>query len=140
MTTKHKEEGIHRRELDTADRNLVMREFNTHAHPLTDQSSDLVNIANWKVAYKCIHVVDVVSIGEEISLDFVKSLPDGFHNRLKNRVKTMETMQRGVVVGEKTVYDMEAVYINLTTVFECAVYSNLSLTSLVSFAKRKLSL
>ena len=33
----------------------------------------------------------------------------------------METMQRGVVVGEKTVYDMEAVYINITTVLECAV-------------------
>ena len=30
-------------------------------------------------------------------------------------------MQRGVVVGEKTVYDMEAVYINITTVLECAV-------------------
>ena len=55
------------------------------------------------------YVVDAVSIGEEISLDFVKSLPDGFHNRLKNRVKTMETMQWGVVVGD------------LTTVFECAV-------------------
>ena len=33
----------------------------------------------------------------------------------------METMQRGVVVGEKTVYDMEAVYINITAVLECAV-------------------
>ena len=41
MTTKHKEEGIHRRELDTADR---------------DQSSDLVNIVNRKVADKCINV------------------------------------------------------------------------------------
>ena len=80
-----------------------------------------MNIANRKVADKCINVVDAVSIGEEKALDFVKSLPDGFHNRLKNRVKTMETMQRGVVVGERTVYDMEAVYINLTTVFECAV-------------------
>ena len=55
VTTKHKEEGIHRRELDTVDRNLVTREFNTHAHPLTDQSSDLVNIVNRKVADKCIN-------------------------------------------------------------------------------------
>ena len=83
VTTKHKEEGIHRRELDTADRNPVTREFNTHAHPLTDQSSDLVNIANRKVADKCIHVVDAVSIGEEMALDFVKSLPDGFHRPWK---------------------------------------------------------
>ena len=67
VTTKHKEEGIYRG-------NLVMHEFNTHAHPLTDQSSDLVNIANRKVADTCIHVVDAVSIGEDISLDFVKSL------------------------------------------------------------------
>ena len=65
VTTKHKEEGIHRRELDTADCNLVTREFKTHAHPLTDQSSDLVNIVNRKVADKCINVVDAVSIGEE---------------------------------------------------------------------------
>ena len=129
VTTKHKEEGIHIRELDTADCNLVTREFKTHAHPLTDQSSDLVNIVNRKVADKCINVVDAVSIGEEMALDFVKSLPDGFHNRLKNRVKTMETMKRGVVVGEKAVYDMEALFsqllivgqnrnINLETVFE----------------------
>ena len=74
-----------------------MHEFKTHAHPLTDQSSDLVNIVNRKVADKSINVVDVVSIGEEMSLDFVKSLPNGFHNRLTNRVKTMETMKRGVV-------------------------------------------
>ena len=131
VTTKHKEEGVCRRDLDTADRNLVK----THVHPLTDQSSDLVNIVNRKVADKSINVVDTVSIGEEMSLDFVKSLPGGFHNRLTNRVKTMETMKRGVVVGEKTVYDMEALFsrllivgqsrnINLATVFEyelCAV-------------------
>ena len=60
-----------------------------------------MNIVNRKVADKCINVVDAVSIGEEMALDFVKSLPDVFHNRLKNRVKTMETMKRGVVVGEK---------------------------------------
>ena len=135
VTTKHKEEGVRRRDPDTADRNLVMHELNTHAHPLTYQSSDLVNIVNRKVADKSINVVDTVSIGEEMSLDFVKSLPDGFYNRLTNRVKTMETMKRGVVVGEKTVYDMEALFsrllifgqsrnINLATVFEyelCAV-------------------
>ena len=70
-----------------------------------------------------------------MSLDFEKSLPDGFQNRLTNRVKTMETMKRGVVVGKKRVYDMEALFsrlfivgqsrnINLATVLEyglCAV-------------------
>ena len=86
VTTKHKEEGVRRRDLDTADRNLVMHELKTHAHPLTDKASDLVNIVNRKVADKRINVVDAVSIGEEMSLDFVKSLPDGFHNRLTNTV------------------------------------------------------
>ena len=94
-----------------------------------------MNIVNRKVADKSINVVDAVSIGEEMALDFVKSLPDGFHNRLKNRVKTMDTMQRGVVVGENKLYDMEALFsrllivglsrnINLATVFGyelCAV-------------------
>ena len=32
VTTKHKEEGIHSRELDTAELILVMYEFKTHAH------------------------------------------------------------------------------------------------------------
>ena len=59
-----------------------------------DTLSDLVNIVNRNVADKCTNVVDAVSIGEEMALDFVKSLPDSFHNRLKNRVKTMETMKR----------------------------------------------
>ena len=59
-----------------------------------DTLSDLVNIVNRKVADRCTNVVDAVSIGEEMALDFVKSLPDSFHNRLKNSVKTMETMKR----------------------------------------------
>ena len=42
-----------------------------------------MNIANRKVADKCINVVDAVSIGEEISLDFVKSLPDAFRRPWK---------------------------------------------------------
>ena len=42
-----------------------------------------MNIANRKVADKCIHVVDAVSTGEEMALDFVKSLPDGFHRQWK---------------------------------------------------------
>ena len=54
VTTKHKEEGKHRRKLYTADRNIVMHEFKTHAHPLTDQSFDLVNTVNRKVAEKCV--------------------------------------------------------------------------------------
>ena len=47
-----------------------------------------MNIVNRKVADNTINIVAAVSIGEEMALDFVKSLPDGFHNRLKNRVKT----------------------------------------------------
>ena len=108
VTTKHKEEDIHRKELDAADRNPVMHGFKTHAHPLTYQSFDLVNIVNMNVADKCVNVVDAVTIGEEMALDFVTSLPDGFHNRLKNRDTSMETIKRGVVVGENTVYGMKA--------------------------------
>ena len=62
VTTKHKEEGKQLREVDTTDHNPVMHEFKTHAHPLTDQSFDLVNTVNRKVADKCIHVVDAVSM------------------------------------------------------------------------------
>jgi hypothetical protein len=113
---KHKEEGMKRRKLDTADRNLIMEEFQNHAHPFTDPSQDLINIVNRKVADDSINVTDALVIGEEMERDFVKSLPNGFHNPITGRVKTMEIMKRGIKVGEKTIYDMEALFSRLLIV------------------------
>ena len=73
-----------------------------------------MNIVNRKIADECIHVVDAVSIGEEMALDFVKSLPDGFHNHLKNKVHGNNETGSGI----------RSRNINLATVFEyelCAV-------------------
>ena len=88
-----------------------------------------MNIVNRKVADECIHVVDAVSIGEEMALDFVKSLPDGFHNHLKNKVKTMETMKLGVVVGVET--STSQLYSNMS----CVQCLHLSLTSLIGIRR-----
>jgi hypothetical protein len=134
-TKKHKEEGTLRRKLDTDDRNLIMEEFQKHAHPLIDRSPDLINIVNRKVADHSINVANAVTIGEKMARDFSKSLPDGFHNPITGKVQTMEAMKKGVKVGEKTIYDMEALFsrllivgqtrnVNLKSVFEyelCAV-------------------
>ena len=39
---KHKEEGLNRRKLDAADRNLILHKFKKHINPLVDPSLELI--------------------------------------------------------------------------------------------------
>ena len=88
---KHKEEGLNRRKLDAADRNLILHEFKKHINPLVDPSLELINIVNRKVADDSINIADTVNIGEEMTRNFVYSLPEGLIiNQYQG--KTMETM------------------------------------------------
>ena len=86
-TKKHKEEGMQRRKLDNADCKLIMDEFQRHAHPLSDPSTDIINIVNRKVADRTINVADSVAIGEEMARNFAKALPDGFHKPITGKVQ-----------------------------------------------------
>ena len=95
LAIKHKEEGFIRRKLDAADRNLILHELKKHINPLVDPSLELINIVNRKVADDSINVADTVNIGEEMTRNFVNSLPEGFHKALSEEIKTMETMKRG---------------------------------------------
>jgi hypothetical protein len=114
---KHKEEWEKRQELDKQDRQRLLDELRRHSHPLTDQSASLYNIVNGLVAStNDVNVQDAINIGQEMQKAFGASLPDGFHKPIKKKVKTMQVLKRGVMVKNKTVYDLEAVFARLLIV------------------------
>ena len=49
-------------------------------------------------------------------LDFITSLPGGFHGPLKRKVKTMEYIKCQVAIGNKTLYYMASLFCVLITV------------------------
>ena len=59
------------------------------------------------------NVQDAIQIGEQQSKDFAASLPEGFHNTIQKRVKTMEVMKKAVRVKDKAIYDMEVLFARL---------------------------
>ena len=110
------EEGVNRRKRDAADRNLILHEFKKHINPFVDLSLELINIVNRKVDDDSINVADTVNIGEEITRNFVNSLPECFHKAISGEIKTMDTMKRGIKVGGAMIYDMEALFNRLVIV------------------------
>ena len=110
---KHKEEGLNRRKLDAADRNLILHEFKKHINPLVDPSLELINIVNRKVADDSINIADTVNIGGEMTRNFVNSLPEGLHKSISGKIKTMGTMKSGIKIGDAMIYDMEALFSRL---------------------------
>ena len=71
---------------------------------------------NRKVADDSINVADTVNIGEEMTRNFINSLPECFHKALLGTIKTMDTMKRGIKVGDAMIYDMEALFSRLLIV------------------------
>ena len=114
--TKHKEEGNKRRKLEFDDRETLSSELAKHSHPLTVQSEVLYNIVNGQVVPADVNVDDAVDIGQTMTGSFCNTLPNGFHGKNSNKVKTMEQLKRGIKVGGKTVFDLEAISIRLLVV------------------------
>ena len=56
---------------------------------------------------------DAVDIGQTMAGSFRNTLPNGFHGKISNQVKTTEQLKRGIKVGGKTVFDLEAIFIRL---------------------------
>ena len=71
---------------------------------------------NRKVADDSINVADTVNIGEVMTINFINSLPEGFHKAISGKIKTMETMKRGIKVEDAMIYDMEALFSRLLVV------------------------
>ena len=61
-------------------------------------------------------VDDAVDIRHTMAGSFRNTLPNGFHGKISNQVKTMEQLKRGIKVGGKTVFDLEAIFIRLLVV------------------------
>ena len=92
---------------------------------------------NRKVADDSINTADTVNIGEEMTRNFVNSLPEGLLKSISGKIKTMETKKSGIKIGDAMIYDMEALFSrllivgqnrNTSLVFEyelCAVSSSI---------------
>ena len=63
-----------------------------------------------------VNVQNALQIGEQQSNDFSASLPQGFHEAIQKRVKTMEVMKKAVTVKGKAIYDMEVLFAQLLVV------------------------
>jgi len=69
-----------------------------------------MDIVNGRLANDQVNVMDTVTIGKEMVNESETELPSGFHKPLKKKVITLETIKKGVKIGDKTVYDMENLY------------------------------
>ena len=116
VEAKHKEEGWKRRNLDADDRKRIADELSKHSHSLDVDSNALYNIANGQVAPDDVNVPDAMRIGEQMVASFEKSLPEGFHGKISIPVKTMEKLKQGIKVGDKIVFDLDAIFLRLLLV------------------------
>ena len=48
-----------------------------------------------------------------VAHSFCNPLPSGFRAKISNQVKTMEQLKRGMTVGDKTAFDLEAIFLRL---------------------------
>lgn len=115
---RHKEEGKKRRELDADDRRRISVELSKMSHPLEHPSTHLYNIANGRFAppEAEVNVSESVDLGERMATEFRASLPTGFHATISSPIKTMEHIKKGLKVGDKTIFDLETIFLRLLTV------------------------
>ena len=128
--TKHKEGGNKRRKLDFDDRETISSELAKHSHPLTNPCEVLYNSVIGQVAPTDVNVDDAVDIGQTMAGSFRNTLPNGFHGKISNKVKTMEQLKRGINFGGKTIFDLEAIFIRLLVVGQ---HRKLQLTTIFQY-------
>ena len=59
---------------------------------------------------------DAADIGQPMAGSFRNTLPNGFHGKISNQVKTMQQLNGGIKVCGNTVLDMEAIFIRILVV------------------------
>ena len=74
------------------------------------------SIVNGQVVPVDVNVDDVVDIGQTMAGSFRNTLPNVFHGKISNQVKTMEQLKRSIKVGGKTVFDLEAIFIRIVVI------------------------
>ena len=115
-TAQHKEEGAHRRHLDSTDRNKISDELDKHVNPLTTQGHPLCNIINGRIAPEEVNVDTAYDVGQQMAAQFLSSLPHGFYKPISMKFVTMENMKKRVKVGNSHTYDMGKLYARLLVV------------------------
>ena len=106
--SKHKEEGIKRQKSDDADRKKMEEKLRSLTHPL-EQSTQVFNLVNGRMATPDINVQDCKDIGEEMLKKFAEGFPTSFHATISRQVKTMTALKRKLVINGHEVYEMETV-------------------------------
>ena len=115
-TAPHKEEGGHRRLLYATDQAKISDELSKHVNALVTHHIPLCNIINGRIAPVEVNVDTSYDIGQQMAAQFISSLPHGFYKPISKRVVTMETMKKGVKIGNSHTYDMEKLYAMLLVV------------------------
>ena len=113
----YKEDGNKRRNLEFDDRETLSSELAKHSHPLTVKAKSSTTLSMVRsFLLMPMWMDDAVDIGQTMAGSFRNSLPNGFLGKISNKVKTMEQLKRGIKVGGKTVFDLEAIFIRLLVV------------------------
>ena len=60
--------------------------------------------------------MEAAVIGERLSAGFRASLPTGFHSTISTPLKTMQHLKKGMKLGDRTVFDLETVFLRLLTI------------------------
>ena len=63
-----------------------------------------------------VNVAVSLEIGERMTTEFRASLPNGFHSTISSSIKVMEHTKKGVKVGDTTIFDLEAIFLRLSTI------------------------
>lgn len=130
-TNYHKEERKPRRKLDMTDRQKILEELRKYPNPLQlGDNVALFNIVNGRVADEKVNVHNALAIGECMVAEFKGKLPAGFYKPIQSKVTTMESMKKGIKLGDKTIYDMEKLYGRLLVLSQ---KRDITLENLLSF-------
>ena len=76
-----------------------------------------------------VNVQDAVEIEQDTRTSVASSLPGGFRHPIKKTVEIMQVLKRGVKVNEKTVYDLETVFVppSLIGQYGCIIKRSMAL-------------
>ena len=111
--TKHKEESRARIMNDSADRQGIKRKLNACIDPLYENqyTDKLVNIVTGQVINNTsVNADNAIQIGRQQMEEFENGWPESFHETIHRSVTTIPTGKKSIRVGDKEVFDPEAIY------------------------------
>ncbi|KAK2155774.1 hypothetical protein NP493_2044g00000 [Ridgeia piscesae] len=91
----------------------LVQSWKTYSCPLSINSDVLYNTDNIQVRPNQVIVRDGVLIDENMANSFRSCLPSGFHAKISSQVKTIDLLKRGIQVGDKTLFDLETIFLHL---------------------------